>query len=296
MVEQKTSVAVLFADVSDSTRLYEALGDTTAFGKVRVILALLTAITETFQGRVVKTIGDGAMCVFPTADLAAAAAGEMQAAVAQLPPIEGDRRLTIRIGYHFGQVIQTGEDVFGDSVNVAARMACLAFAGQVLTTGETGTALSGAARNCVRRLDALPVKGKSGEIEVYEQLWQANTGGTVLADRVRPTAPSTGPQLRLVSRGQELAFKNVLQFGREPATDLVVVTGPMVSRRHARIEQRGGKFVLVDRSSNGTYVTLGDNPEIHLRREELMLHGVGIISFGQSASAQGAEIVEFHCS
>jgi adenylate cyclase len=240
----------------------------------------------------VKTIGDGAMCVFPTADLAAAAAGEMQAAVAQLPPIEGDRRLTIRIGYHFGQVIQTGEDVFGDSVNVAARMAC----GQVLTTGETGTALSGAARNCVRRLDALPVKGKSGEIEVYEQLWQANTGGTVLADRVRPGAPSTGPQLRLVSRGQELAFKNVLQFGREPAADLVVVTGPMVSRRHARIEQRGGKFVLVDRSSNGTYVTLGDNPEIHLRREELMLHGVGIVSFGQSASAQGAEIVEFHCS
>ena len=241
MVEQTTNVAVLFADVSDSTRLYESLGDTTAFGNVRVIIALLTGITETLRGRVVKTIGDGVMCVFPTADLAAVAAGEMQAAVAQLPPVAGDRKLTIRIGYHFGQVIQAGEDVFGDSVNVAARMACLAFAGQVLTTGGTETLLSCPARNCVRRLDALPVKGKSGEIEVYEQLWQANTGSTVLADRFRPAAPPTDPRLALVSRGQELSFKNLLQFGREPADDLVVVDGPTISRRHAKIEQRGAE-------------------------------------------------------
>ena len=55
--------------------------------------------------------------------MSSAAAGEMQAAVAQLPPIEGDRKLTIRIGYHFGPVIQSGEDVFGDSVNIAARIA-----------------------------------------------------------------------------------------------------------------------------------------------------------------------------
>jgi len=94
MAEQKTRLAVLFADVSDSTRLYEALGDTTAFGKVRVILGLLTGITETLRGRVVKTIGDGIMCAFPTADLAAAAAAEMQSGVAQLPAIEGDRKLT----------------------------------------------------------------------------------------------------------------------------------------------------------------------------------------------------------
>src|SRR5215468_6000624 len=49
--EQKTSVAVLFADVSDSTRLYEALGDTTAFGQVRAVIGLLQDITKMFQGR-----------------------------------------------------------------------------------------------------------------------------------------------------------------------------------------------------------------------------------------------------
>jgi class 3 adenylate cyclase len=296
VAEQKATVAVLFADVSDSTRLYESLGDTTAFGKVKAVVALLKEITESFQGRVVKTIGDGLMCVFPTADLAATAAGEMQAAVAQLPPIEGERKLTIRIGYHFGQVIQSGEDVFGDSVNVAARIAGLALAGQVLTTGSTEASLSACIRGCVRRLDALHVKGKGAEVEVYEQSWQPNATLTVLAGRACRTAPPTDPGLRLVYRGQEVPFTNVLQFGRETAADLVVVDGLMISRRHARIERRGGKFVLVDQSSNGTYVTPAHGPEIRLHREELILHGEGIISFGQSAAASGAEIVAFHCS
>jgi class 3 adenylate cyclase len=296
MDETKTSVAVLFADVSDSTRLYEALGDTTAFGRVKAIIGLLKDITEASQGRVVKTIGDGLMCVFPTADLAGVAAGEMQAAVAQLPPIETDRRLTIRIGYHFGPVLLVGEDVFGDSVNVAARMAGLALAGQVLTTGETEALLGDTVRSYVRRLDALPVKGKSVEIEVWEQSWQLNADVTVIASRAPTIITPAGPRLRLVHHGRELTFKNVVQFGRETAPDLVVVAGPMISRRHAKIEQRGSKFVLVDCSSNGTYVTLGQPPEIRLRREELILHGSGIISFGQSASEPGAEVVEFHCA
>jgi hypothetical protein len=219
----------------------------------------------------------------------------MQAAVAQLPPIEGDRKLTIRIGYHFGPVLQVVEDVYGDSVNVASRMAGLAFAGQVLTTGETRTALSDIVRNNLRRLATLHVKGKTAEIEVYEQLWQLSPGSvTVAAPAVGQTADQ--PEIRLLHHGQELTFKHGLQFGREPAVNLVVIAGQMISRRHAKLERRGRKFVLVDRSSNGTYVTLENSPEIHLRREELILHGRGIISFGQSASAPGAEIVEFHCS
>jgi class 3 adenylate cyclase len=296
MASRKTSVAVLFADVSDSTRIYESLGDTTAFGKVRTVIGLLKGITETFRGRVVKTIGDGLMCVFPTADLAATAAGEMQAGVAQLPPIEGGRKLTLRAGYHFGPVIQDGEDVFGDSVNVAARMADLALAGQVLTTGETEATLSHHIRGWVRRLDAIPVKGKVAAVEVYEQLWQINTDATKIAGGPGTAVPAVNTQIRVVYHGRELTFNNAIQFGREPAADLVVVAGPMISRRHAKIERRGQKFVLLDLSSNGTYVTLGTDPEIRLHREELVLHGSGIISFGQSTSAPGTETVEFHCS
>jgi adenylate cyclase len=295
MVEQKSYVAVLFADVSDSTRLYESLGDTTAFGRVKTVIGKLKAISEAWQGRVVKTIGDGVMCVFPTADQAACAAGEMQAGVAALPPIEDERRLTIRIGYHFGQVIEAGEDVFGDSVNVAARMASLARAGQVLTTAKTVTALTHVARSLVRRIDGLPVKGKTAEVEVYEQLWQTTMDPTMIAGRPRPDAPTARAQLQLLRRGQDLIFKDAIHFGREPADDLVVIGGRLISRRHAKIELRGGKFVLVDQSSNGTYLTMGNNPEVRLHLEEVFLHGVGTISFGQSASEPEAETVEFRC-
>ena len=296
MAEQKINLTVLFADVSDSTRLYESIGDTAAFGNVREVIGLLRSITDAFGGRVVKTIGDGLMCAFPVADAAASAAGEMQRQIAQRPPLKEGRKLTIRVGFHFGPVIQEGEDVFGDSVNVAARMAGLALAGQAITTGETVAALSAQMRETVRRLDALPVKGKVEEVEVHELLWQASSERTVIPGRVAPvSAPGGGPRIRLVHRGKELTFKDTLFFGREAAGNHVVVASTMASRRHAKIELRGGRFVLVDQSSNGTFVTLGNNAELKLRREEAILYGSGVISLGQSAAAAGDEVVEFHC-
>jgi len=290
-------MAVLFADVSDSTRLYEALGDTAAFGNVRQVIGLLKDITEAFNGRVVKTIGDGLMCAFPEADAAASAAAEMQRRIAQRPPLPGGKGLTIRIGFHFGPVIQDGEDVFGDSVNVAARMAGLALSGQAITTSETVMVLSAEMKESMRRLDALPVKGKAEEIEVHELLWQESSdrSRTVIPGRLTapPAVPTGGPRINITHQGKELTFKDIVYFGREAAGNHIVMAGPLTSRRHAKIELRGGKFVLIDQSSNGTFVTPGTEVEIKLRREELILHGSGVICFGQSASTPGAETVRF---
>ncbi len=216
MAQQKISLTVLFADVSDSTRLYESIGDTAAFGSVREVIELLKGITDAFGGRVVKTIGDGLMCAFPVADAAASAAGEMQRQIAQRPPLKEGRKLTIRVGFHFGPVIQDGEDVFGDSVNVAARMAGLALAGQAITTGDTVAALSLQMRETVRRLDALPVKGKVEKVEVHELLWQTSSDRTVIPGRAAPVpAPAGGPRIRLVHRGKELTFKDSIYIGRD---------------------------------------------------------------------------------
>lgn len=296
MAGQMIDLTVLFADVSDSTRLYESIGDTAAFDNVRDVIGLLRSITDAFGGRVVKTIGDGLMCAFPGADAAANAAGEMQRQIALRPPLKEGKKLTIRVGFHFGPVIQEGEDVFGDSVNVAARMVGLALAGQAITTGETVAALSAQMRVTVRRLDSLPVKGKVEEVEVYELLWQTSSERTTIPGRVAPvSAPGGGPRIRLVHRGKELTFKDTLFFGREAEGNHVVVASTMASRRHAKIELRGGRFVLVDQSSNGTFVTLGNNTEMRLRREEAILYGSGVISLGQNAAAAGDEVVEFHC-
>jgi class 3 adenylate cyclase len=296
VAQQKINMAVLFADVSDSTRLYESLGDTAAFGNVREVIVLLKKITGAFKGRVVKTIGDGLMCAFPDADCAAGAAGEMQRKIAQLPPLDHGKKLTIRVGFHFGPVIQDGDDVFGDSVNIAARMAGLALSGQAITTPGTVAVLSSRLRKATRQLDALPVKGKAEEIQVHELLWQAGAEHTVIPGRVaaRSVENGDGLALRLIHRGQETLLKSSATFGRD-SDNTVVIADPIASRRHARIELRAGRFVLMDQSSNGTFVTFGNEGEIRLRREEMILHSSGRIAFGHSAGEKGAETVEFNC-
>ena len=134
---ERVMLAVLFADVSDSTRLYENMGDTAAFTQVRECLQILNEAAQRYHGRVVKTIGDGAMCVFSNAEDAARSAIEMQDRIDLRPPSPGRSKLTIRIGFHYGAVLREGDDVFGDTVNVAARMAGLAVPGQILMTAST---------------------------------------------------------------------------------------------------------------------------------------------------------------
>jgi adenylate cyclase len=297
VTNDKTNMAVLFADVSDSTRMYESLGDTEAFGNVRQVIGLLKTITEAFDGRVVKTIGDGLMCAFPGADSAAKAAIEMQQRIAQRPPLQSGKMLTIRVGFHYGPVIQEGEDVFGDSVNVAARMSELALAGQALTDAQTVGALSAQLRECTRQINALPVKGKAEEVEVHELLWQISADRTVILDRTAPpfSVPSAAPSIKLTHLGKELTFKETVYFGRDAAVNHVVFMDPMASRRHAKLELRAGKFVLVDQSSNGTFVVIGTASEIRLKREEMIIYSKGKLAFGHSTFDSGAEIVEFDC-
>jgi len=298
VAQEKTNMAVLFADVNDSTKLYESIGDTAAFGNVREVVGLMKGITDAYNGRVVKTIGDGLMCVFPSADGAASAAGEMQRQIAQRPPLKSGKQLTIRVGFHYGPVIQDGEDVFGDSVNVAARMAGLALSGQAITDSDTVAALSSSLRDTMRQINALPVRGKAEEIEVYELMWQASVDRTVIPGRIAapsvPSRPSSGPTLKLVYRGRELIARDTIYLGRD-ASNTMFIMDPMASRRHAKIELRAGKFVLVDQSSNGTFVIVGNSAEHRLKREEMILYSSGKIAFGHSIADNAVEVVEFNC-
>ena len=134
------NLCVLFADVSGSTRLYEKLGDKEALHAVERCINRMTRATEQFKGRVIKTIGDEVMAVFDSAEAGMDAASSMQQRVDDLPPVRGIK-LAIRVGFHFGPAIEEAKDVFGDTVNTAARMAGLAKAGQIITTADSVAAL-----------------------------------------------------------------------------------------------------------------------------------------------------------
>src|SRR5260221_12081714 len=141
MEKKPVNIAVLFADITGSTRLYERLGNARALECVGLCLNIMRESALGCGGRVVQTIGDEVLCVFPTALAATQAAIEMQSRVGMQEP--GSRqRLQIHIGRQFGPGLEAGQDVFGDSVNVAARMVKLANPSQNIAGGGGGETFS----------------------------------------------------------------------------------------------------------------------------------------------------------
>jgi class 3 adenylate cyclase len=287
-------LAVLFADVSGSTSLYERLGDRAALAAVESVLGVLKRVVAAERGRVVKTIGDEVMAVFESADAALQAAVDMQTQVSALPAV-GDVRLGIRVGFHAGPVLEEHGDVFGDAVNTAARLAGLANGGQIITSGATIERLSPLLRESTRDLDTLAVRGKHDELRVFEVLWQDVGTITLVAPRgARPGAETT---LAIAHAGRVLRLAPGvarIMFGRDQSND-VVIDDKMASRVHGRIERRRDRFYYVDMSTNGTYVTNEGDTELVLRRDQLMLRGRGRISFGHSSADADAEVVTFAC-
>lgn len=287
-----TEMSVLFADISGSTKLYDTLGDTHAKTLIDECIGIMRGIVARYNGRVIKTIGDEVMCVLPDADSGHLAATDMQLKVAALPAV-GNVRRAIRVGFHFGPVIEENGDVFGDTVNLAARMAGLAKGMQIITTRATIDRLSPALRESTRGIAALSVKGKGDDVDVCEVIWQGGDDLTMATASI--AAASTQIKLHLTHGARELVLEQAntgIVLGRDPGCQ-IVLADRMASRAHARIERRRDKFFLVDQSTNGTFVTFAGEAEIVLRREEVMLRGQGRIAFGHSLSESSEETVGF---
>ena len=284
---------VLFADVSGSTKLYDSVGDAAALAAIDLCLRLFSALAEQHGGRVVKTIGDEIMAIFPGAAEAGRAAVDIQLGMREMAPVD-KVRLGVRIGMHQGSVTERDGDVFGDTVNLAARLTDMASSGQIITSLETVEQLEPIQKMDCRTLYSIAVKGKEDEVRICEVLWTDTDDVTQLVAQRATT--DQGKQLRLVYRSRVLVLddpKKTLVLGREPTADLVV-PDRMASRVHCEIERRQDKFVLTDRSANGTYLTIDGDQEIVLRREEAMLRHHGVIALGQSQST-ATERVEFFC-
>lgn len=288
------TATVLFADVEGSTSLYERLGDARALSRIGPCLARVKAIAVGAQGRVVKSIGDGLMCVFPSPADAVRAAVDMQIAQA-----DRDDGLSLRLGFHTGEVIQRDGDVFGDTVNVAARIAEMAKGDQILTTATTVALLPEYMKHGVRRVGLVDMRGKEHPLESFEVIWRWTEDLTIMdASSIPATAPPE-VHLMLSYHGQEYRLSSAdreFTLGREPECD-IVLPQPRASRLHGRIEYRGGVFVLLDLSANGTFVHFDGDREFVLRRSFVPLRGSGRIGFGASTAGVGAEdALEFRCA
>jgi adenylate cyclase len=287
------NLCVLFADVSGSTRLYEKLGDTDALRAIGRCLERMERAVLAYKGRVIKTIGDEIMAVFDSAEAGMLAASDMQQRIDDLPLISG-AKMAIRVGFHFGPAIDENNDVFGDTVNVAARMAGLAKAGQIVTTETCVMLMPELLRRSTRDIDALTVKGKEIDIRVHEVIWQEDAELTMKSGSMAPVA-ATEARVRLRHGADEIllsAERPAVSLGRDTTCDIVIRDGS-ASRNHGKIERRRDKFVLVDISTNGTYVTFQGEPEFVLKREELILRSRGRIVFGHAWRSDADDSIEF---
>jgi len=288
--------AVLFADITGTNALYESLGDARALMIRTRCLVLLEEQVYEHRGQVIKTVGDEILSVFPDASTAAAAAIAMQQRIEHFSA-DASVVLGLKVGMRSGALIEEQGDVFGDAVNIAARLVKLAHAGQIITDGATAASMRATLRRRAREIDRRRVKGKTAEIEIVEIGWRRRAGEPFTTEQGALIERTRSARMLLTVDDREIGIDSArasFTIGRDASNDLPIASRK-ASRQHARIEWRRDKFVLFDHSTNGTYVTLEGEGEVMVKHESFLLRGRGTLSIGETAKAGGRGVIGFEC-
>jgi class 3 adenylate cyclase len=168
---QKSRMVILFADICGSTALYDKLGNDSALHVITQTLNILAQEVAAHKGTLIKTIGDEIMCSFPNILLATQAASAMHRAIETRRP-GGVHSIFVRIGFHYGEVIHKENDVFGDAVNIAARVTAVTRARQIMTTQAVVDALPAGFEDKVRPVMRAAFRGKQDSFAVSQILWE----------------------------------------------------------------------------------------------------------------------------
>jgi adenylate cyclase len=294
MTRKIKQLAVLFADLCGSTRLYCLLGDERARGTVNVAMTVVAEILPRFGGWLVKTLGDEAMCAFEDPNAAVEAACEIHSRI-EAALLDG-HPIAMHMGLNYGPVIVEGSDMFGDTVNAASHLCAAAAAGQLLIADQTFNALSGPSRDRARPLFFAVLKGNTAESTVYRVLWHADT--SMLTDvnlrRHNLIPPDTGTLLLTFGSTaiRIVPHRAVVTLGRDVACDLTI-DDRFASRKHATISLRRTQVFLSDQSANGTFVRRPDGSVAHVFRTELLLDGEGEISLGRAFDQEPLHAIGF---
>ncbi len=279
--------AIMFADVSGSSALYKQLGNREAKQQVDQAISQMQAITQSHMGHKVKTIGDELLARFDSAEQACAAAIDIQRYYACT-----SKPLAIRIGMSFGDTLLEAGDVFGDTVNDAAFVAHIARGQQIVVTDSFYKALPTILKHDCQEFDRIAIKGSSQRTMIFRVHWehkhQDHSATTVMS--IHEITQQLNEHVITLTRKNATQDDQPLHIsadqtpfiiGRDKNKSHCHIDSALASRDHCHILFQRGKFVLMDHSTNGTYVCPDQQKEIYLRREALPLQGSGSISIGQ---------------
>src|SRR5262245_11047010 len=294
MSRTESDVAILLVDITGSTPLYEAIGDAAAARQIGACLETLQAIIARQRGAFVLSRGDDVLCTFDQPGAALQAAREM---LSQAPA----GQLAIHGGLHFGPVVRARGDIFGDAVNLTARLSALARPCEILPIRRLVDHVPAAERASLRLLDHMTFKGKSAPTEIYSLVPEDGAGRTEAVfgygsghtrTRYQRAVPDVSVTLRYADGAHSCQEQASLSIGRADDCDLVIAR-TWVSRQHALVTVRRGKVQLEDRSSSGTYVSVRGGYEFFMRRETVVLTGSGTISPAMRPTDPNAEVIHY---
>jgi serine/threonine protein kinase len=268
---------ILFSDIVGITNYFDKHGDIRGRKLLEAHNSLLFPAIEKCGGTVVKTIGDAIMASFPTADEAVAGAVAMQQALELYDAgAAEEERIEIRIGVHSGHAIIEKQDVFGNTVNVAARITARAAGRQILISSTTRSALKNESNAIAFHMTA-KLKGKEDAFNLYRVQWREETEPQIRREqeqrRAEPTeliaahvVPSDRSAPGPVTKGARSNIQPTRARRRRPLIFLavlgclvVVLLGLLVARgRLGALGWRGGASsgaVAIDTGSPASTVT-----------------------------------------
>ena len=296
---------VVFTDLHGSTAVFEALGNARATETITQITAWIAQQCEQSNGRVVKTLGDGVLALFPDgASAVRAVVGLQRVHFKRLVRNPEDGAMPIRVGLASGDVELVAGDCYGDAVNVAARLCDLCGPNQIWADAASLHQVSEAPGVTFRILGPIPIRGRAEACTVYQIEWREEDVSEFLTmqgaiDPVLISGASDvlGREVELRWMTHTRCFKSFelpIHIGRVRNIEFMV-NDPRVSRTHARLEWRNGSVVLVDVSSFGSWIRFSgaNGGDVQLRRDECVLHGEGELALGASFADPNVPTVHF---
>ena len=286
-----TEVTVVFADLSGSTGVFEALGNAKATQAITRLTQWMGKVCAAKQGQVVKNLGDGVLMVFADNTHAVEAVAEMQIIHTERIKNWPDKlKMHLQIGMTRGEVIEQDGDFFGDAVNVASRLSDLSGPDQILGTETVIDQLPPDSLVRFRSLGSMDLRGRNEACMVYRVEWQSEVLSEVFTVPAPLNASPFASKVATDTGAIDLSWLDIeasftsaqlpIHLGRDAVAQFVV-NDPRVSRLHAKITWRAGKFYLEDVSSYGTWVRFaGSDAIVALRRQECVLLVGGEIALG----------------
>ncbi len=295
---------VIFADLTGSTGVFEALGNQKATLAVTRLTQLMGQACESHQGRVVKTLGDGVLAVFAresdAVEAMVALQREHRERIAQWPP---KLLMQIKVGMASGDIVRVDGDCYGEAVNLAARLCDMAAPGEIWATSQLTDAVPLTSGVRVRALGSIAIRGMAETRDVCQVNWDGSESTDLLTLPAALGGPERAEQalsrINLSWLDVNAAFRASqlpIHLGRLSDAEFAV-NDPRVSRRHARIDWVDNNFVLTDLSSYGTWVRFqGGSAELALRRSACVLLEKGEIALGAPFTDFTAPTVSFTLS